>query len=352
MMTVARIKYGMKLVVAHGLYALGILQLWQRIVLRRRAVVLMYHRVLTADERTMTASHPAIVVERETFAAHMALVGRRFNVMTVDQFVERIERRIPFENSSCLVTFDDGWHDNYRHALPILSRHRIPALIFLPVNYIGEQRLFWQEALVHGLQAAMREARQNPSKAAFLREIVAPLGLEEVFDLADVDPRRRIIGLMTLKRKRFNPADVDAVLTQLDKEVGSRNAGASAVDGFLTWEQVAAMSKDGVRFGGHGAEHHLLSHLSPDESREDIERCKAVMASHLKEEPLAFTYPRGYWTPQVVELVKKAGYRLAFIAKGGSVACEDDPYTLRRINICQEGTETAPLFLARIVGLF
>jgi len=351
MTTAARIKYGMKLVVAHGLYVLGLLQLWQRIVLRRRAVILMYHRVLTTHELSMSASHPAIVVERETFAAHMALVGQRFNVMTVDQFVERMDRKMPFENSSCLITFDDGWQDNYRHALPILSRHRIPALIFLPVNYIGEQRLFWQEALVHGLKAAMMEARKNLSKAALLREIVAPLGLEEVFDFVDVDPCRRIIALMTLRRKRFTPADVDAVLTRLEKEVDIRNADASAVDGFLTWEQVAAMSKEGIRFGGHGAEHHLLSGLSLDEAREDIERCKAVMTSRLKEEPLSFTYPRGYWTPQVVELVKRAGYRLAFIAKGGSVACEDDRYTLRRINICQEGTETAPLFLARIVGL-
>lgn len=348
----AHIKYAIKFVVAHGLYALGLLQLWQRIVLRRRAVVLMYHRVLKEQEMTMTASHPAIVVEQDTFEAHMLLVSRRLNVMTVDHFVERMEQKIPFENSSCLITFDDGWQDNYRNALPILTRHRIPALIFLPVNYIGEQRLFWQEALVHGLQAAMREARQNPSRAAFLRGIVAPLELEEVFDFADVDSRRRIIECMTLKRKRFTPEGVDAVLARLDKEVSIRSSDASGVDGFLTWEEVAAMSKEGIRFGGHGAKHHLLSHLSLDEAWEDIERCKAVMASRLKEEPLSFTYPRGYWTPQVVKLVKKAGYRVAFIAKGGSVASEDDRYTLRRINICQEGTETAPLLLARIVGLF
>ncbi|MCP9439396.1 MAG: hypothetical protein NHB36_05870, partial [Nitrospira sp.] len=60
-MYLARFKYLVKLLVAHGLYAIGVLQLMQRIVLRRRAVVLMYHRVLTEEEMAVTASHPAIV---------------------------------------------------------------------------------------------------------------------------------------------------------------------------------------------------------------------------------------------------------------------------------------------------
>lgn len=347
-----RLKFAIKFLVSHILYGLGLLQLWQRIALNRRAVVLMYHRVLTPSERRESASHPAIIVEQETFALHMSLVKRRFKVLTLDQFTEKMERRIPFENSSCLITFDDGWKDNYTHALPILKKYKLPAVVFLPVNYIGQKRLFWQESLVQVLHLAVMVGRQDSGKSSRLREIVAPLGLGEVLDIQGDNPRPWIIASISQKRKRFTPASVEEVVRMLKKELDVEQGNASAIDGFLTWDEIRAMSREGIQFGGHGAEHHLLSHLTVDEARDEVEGAKAMIASQLKEVPCSFSYPRGYWTPQVVELVKKAGYRLAFLAKGGPVRCEDDLYTLQRINIFEEGTQSRPMFLARLVGLF
>jgi peptidoglycan/xylan/chitin deacetylase (PgdA/CDA1 family) len=112
------------------------------------------------------------------------------------------------------------------------------------------------------------------------------------------------------------------------------------------------MSRQGIEFGGHGAEHCLLSQLSLGAAREEIQLSKEVIDRRLKGGTPTFSYPRGYWTPQVVALVKAAGFRLAFLAKGGSVSCEDDRFTLRRINISQSGTDSTPMFLARIIGLF
>ena len=43
---------------------------------------------------------------------------------------------------------------------------------------------------------------------------------------------------------------------------------------------------------------------------------------------------------------------LAFIAQGGPVTCNDDPWSLRRVNIHESVTDTDALFLARLVGLF
>lgn len=346
------LKYTIKVVVSHLLYGIGFLQLWQYFALKRRAVVLMYHRVLTPAEIRSSGSHPSIMVECETFAKQMDLVRRRFKVLTIEEFARRMERKIPFDNSSCLITFDDGWKDNYTYALPILKANDIPAVVFLPVNYIGERRHFWHEALVQLFVLAVRTVRKDPARAKRLCAVVAQTGCQEIFDVQDEDPRPHIIAVLSNNRKGLLPSVIDAALSDLSRELGVDDGDVDGVDRFMDWDEVRAMAQAGIEFGGHGAEHRLLSHLPVEEAREDIQRSKDVIDRQVKMGIPTFSYPRGYWTPQVAELVKASGFRLAFLAKGGSVGCQDNPYTLRRINIGQAGTESMPMFLARVVGLF
>lgn len=345
-------KYTIKVMVSHVLYGTGLLQLWQCFTLKQRAVVLMYHRVLTPKEIRSSGSHPSIMVECETFAKQMELVKRRFKVLSIEEFTRRMEHKIPFDNSSCLITFDDGWKDNYLHALPILKANEIPAVVFLPVNYIGGRRHFWHEALVHLFVLAVKTARKEPTRAERLRQAVARTGCQAIFDVSDEDPRPQIIAVISDNRKGLLPSVIDAVLSDLSCELGVDDGDLEGVDRFMDWDEVGAMAQAGIEFGGHGAEHRLLSHVPIEEARVDIQRSKEGIDRHVKVATPTFSYPRGYWTPQVAELVKASGFRLAFLAKGGSVSCQDDPYTLRRINIGQAGTESMPMFLARVVGLF
>jgi len=346
------IKHAVKYAVAHVLYALGLLQLWQCFVLRQRAVILMYHRVLTPNEMHRSGSHPAMIVESQTFADQMAVIKQRFKVLSLEEFTARLEQKIPFEDSSCLITFDDGWRDNFTNALPILRRYELPAVVFLPVNFIGEKRLFWQESLVHLLVLAMDATRREPVRKARLCQVLDPVGLGHVLDILDADPRSHVIEGISRNRAGWTSSVIDSTLSQLRQELGVENGDIQGTDSFLSWEQVAEMTRQSVIFGGHGAEHQLLSEMPVDAAREDIKISKEVIDLRCKAEVPTFSYPRGFRTPQVVELVKAAGFRLAFIANGGRVSSVDDPFTLRRINIYQDATASTPLFLARIVGLF
>jgi len=346
-----RLSYGLKRAVAHLLYASGLLQLRQAMALRNRAVVLMYHRVLTSDERRTAGSHPALVVDRETFARQMALLKKRFVVLSIAEFAAHIQQRRPFPSSSCIVTFDDGWRDNYENALPILAALGIPSLIFLPMNFIGERRVFWQEALVQLLRQAVLQVRREPVRRAALDALLSPVGLASVLDETAADPTATVIAAVT-GQKGLTRETVEELVARLAGLIGVPVDDLANTDGFIDWPQVHAMARQGVTFGGHGVDHLLLTHVSDAQADREIEGSKAALDEKLREPVPTFSYPNGYWTPRVAEKVKSVGYRLAFIAQGGPVTCEDDPWTLRRVNIHEAVTDTEPLFLARLVGLF
>jgi len=350
-MTRKPLKYRIKTVVAHALYYLGLLRLWQSVAIRRKAVVLMYHRVLTSEERQRTASHPGIVVDRDTFARQMHLLKQRFVVLSLEEFAERLHGRVPFDSSSCLITFDDGWQDNFTNALPILREHGLPALVFLPVNYIGQQRLFWQEAITHLLVRVAMDVRARPGRRPRFHELLAPVGLESVMDLVDEDPRLAIVEAVGSK-KNVSPAVLERLSGVLTAELGVRLDELGSSDSFMTWDQIAVMSQNGIAFGGHGAEHRLLTQVSGEEAQAEIAASKEMIDRNFRETVPTFSYPNGSWNPEIADRVKLSGYRLAFTTQPGFVRCEHDPFTLRRVNIHEHVTDSAPMFLARVVGLF
>lgn len=311
----------------------------------------MYHRVLTAQERRRAGSHPALVVDRDTFERQMTFLKKHFVVLSVAEFAQHLEERRPFPTSSCILTFDDGWRDNYENALPVMTKLGLPSLIFLPMNYIGRRRVFWQEALVQLLILVLAQVREQADRRAVFESLLAPVGLAVVFDIADPDPKTAIIPIVSAQ-KHLTRDTIEKLVGDLAHAVGITVEELAVADGFIDWAQVQAMTRQGVTFGGHGVDHLLLTQVSDDQADSEVLGSRTELDARLKEPVPTFSYPNGYWTPRVAAKVKSVGYRLGFIAQGGPVTCEDDPWTLRRVNIHESLTDTEPLFLARLVGLF
>lgn len=345
-----RIARAVKTAVAALLYYSGLLSIWQMIVLRRRAVVLMYHRVLTSEERERTGSHQALTVDTETFARQMRLLRRHFNVLSVEQFARCLEDGVPFPPSSCLITFDDGWCDTVWNAFPILRQQSLPALIFLPMNYIGTKRVFWQEALTHLLGRLVAHLREYPGRREYFRELLEPAGLREVLEIGEVDPRQAIVALLAAQ-KRANVTRLRALPDVLARELGVSLDELSEVDGFIGWHDVRAMAAHGIAFGCHGAEHLLLTEVPVAEAQVDIHASKREFDARINHLVPTFSYPNGYYTPEIVEAVRTSGFRLAFVTRRGFVSSADDRFTIARLNVHESVTATTPTFLARVLGL-
>jgi peptidoglycan/xylan/chitin deacetylase (PgdA/CDA1 family) len=335
---------------ASVLYRLGVMRLWQAWAFRNAAIVLMYHRVLSPDQRRQTGSHPAIVVEVDTFAMHMAVLRQRFRVLSLDEFGHLVKSGLPFPPGACVITFDDGWRDNLTHAWPILKEHGLPATIFLPVNFIGQRRLFWREALTQVLVRVIGACRDRPDLTARFAQHLGPVGLAGILTMNRTDARALVTEALS-DRKHATSLAVDALVQILEAELGCCDDAAETPDQFLDWDQVTTLAAEGVTFGGHGADHVLLTGIAREEAAADINTSKQMLEAHVGPDTPAFAYPNGCWSPDVASLVRDAGFHLAFTTDVGAVRHGDDPLTIKRVNIHEDATSTAPLFLARVLGM-
>ncbi|MCL4849288.1 MAG: polysaccharide deacetylase family protein [Acidobacteria bacterium] len=344
-----RMKFGLKWLVANALHVTGMLYLWRRFVLRGRAVVLTYHRVLSDEDCDRTWSHPAIVVRARTFEQHVALLKRRFRPLTLDEFTAHLREKRPFPPGACLVTFDDGWRDTATEAWPILRRHGVPAVVFLSVGLIGSAEVLWQERLRALLFEAWRRSRDDEALRVAARKVLTAHGYAGIVDTPPAEVRTVIIDAV-LAHKYDDPDAALAPIGALERLLSSGLLPAGGPDAFMTWAMARTMAAEGAAFGGHGVTHRLLTTLPPEGVDEEIALSRTVLETELGTAPYAFAYPDGKWSPSVAACLETHGFTLAFSTEGGFVASVDSPWTLRRLNMHEASTSSREMFLAQVVG--
>ena len=90
---------------------------------RGKVLVLMYHRVLTPGEVSLHPVQPGMYVLDTVFEQQMMFVKQNFTVLSLQDLLGMWQGGVWDEHARyCVITFDDGWLDNYRHAYPVLKR--------------------------------------------------------------------------------------------------------------------------------------------------------------------------------------------------------------------------------------
>jgi peptidoglycan/xylan/chitin deacetylase (PgdA/CDA1 family) len=96
--------------------------------------ILYYHRVDDDDRRSC--------VRPEQFSNQMEyLSAHAYRVIDLEEFRRALVTGQTLLAQSVVLTFDDGFADNYTQAYPILQRFGFPATIFLTVGFIGTAEL-------------------------------------------------------------------------------------------------------------------------------------------------------------------------------------------------------------------
>ncbi len=317
-----------------------------------QTVILYYHRVIPAMRLHEVCSLPQIVVPLDDFEAQLDILADQYKILSLDEFGKAQQEGRAMPLKTAVITFDDGWEDNYVHAFPVLKRRGIPATIFLSTDYIGTGQAFWQEQLFHLIQVWRRRVQSGEIPAMGVQEL--PPALTPA--LLSPDANREALRLIE-SLKSADDALRDSWLKSLSGVLGHPSYPFST-NGFMNWNQVREMHSAGIEFGSHAKTHRLLTGLSPQDIAREVRESREQMEAALEARVTAFSYPNGNYDAETLAEVKATGYRLAATTRKGLNTARTNPFELRRMNVNggvfagSNGRFSADLFAFKLTGLW
>ena len=322
------------------LYYTGLLKLLLTVLSKLKtngkAVILYYHRVIDFSEVPFSRSSfyfEEIGVPVEDFERQMRYLAKNHNVISLEEFARALkdDGRIPA--NSVVVTFDDGYEDNYVYAYPILHKYNIPATIFVIAGYVGSGRILWWDKL----REVIDRANPNTFKNIDLPEEIYLQPIRRALFKLKLDTQedkrsayRRLTSLM----RDFDPERCNLMVDDLARRIGCRMEDLSSKYSLLSWGQVKEMMKDGISIGSHTVTHPDLTVCPYEKLKEEIETSKKLIEEMIGQSVSLFAYPSGQFNNLTKQIARESGYKSACSTEDLFGLCDDDDmFELRRIGV-------------------
>ena len=303
--------------------------------------VLTYHRIAEPDD-TPDLDPLLVSATPETFRRQMEHLRKRYRPVTLERVVECSKGGRPLPDDAVHVTVDDAYRDFAEHAWPILRELGIPVTVFVPTAYPDQpDRTLWWDRL-H--RATVRGTRDE----TWARAMEAARGAIDAVALPPIDAHHDVRALM----RSLGHDDAERFVDSTCREVGLDDRDASPrPSALLSWDELRALSREGVSFGAHTRHHAALTKLDEIRVRSEIRGSLEDLERELGAGPRPIAYPYGLYDATVSRIAQEEGCTLGFTCDDGlNELGETDPFQLRRTNITLR--TSVPVFALRMLPWF
>jgi peptidoglycan/xylan/chitin deacetylase (PgdA/CDA1 family) len=287
--------------------------------------VVNYHRINDPYRADFDSFKPNVSATPQDFERQMDYLAKWFNVVSLSDIVAWLDGHTDLPPYAALITFDDGYLDNYTSAFPILREHKFPALIFLTTGHIGTDAPFYWDMAAYCFSHTEND------------HVTFPDGHVENWT-----------NQKQLEQVSKNWIEVMKTLPHAEKQIYVENLpvllGVSIPTGYfqksmMNWDQVKEMRKGGIEFGAHTMHHPILTRISVEQVREEVIGSKSRIEEELGERVLGFAYPNGQASDLnegIERIVAASGIKAAFTLLSGPSSLDEvkrDPFAIRRVFI-------------------
>jgi peptidoglycan/xylan/chitin deacetylase (PgdA/CDA1 family) len=283
-------------------------------------LVLNYHRVGNGNQSPYDRGLWS--TDAETFTDQIRFCKSHLDVISPGDISRAVTNG---SGRYALITFDDGYRDNYETAFPILKAEGVPATFFIVTGFVDAPRVPWWDEIAWMVRTS-RKDRVEPSGW-----IPSPISFDE--------PDREGAVRTLLRAYKAMPAEsTDRYLDALAEATGSGRCGEDAGNHlWMNWDMLREMKLAGMTVAGHSVTHPILARAPRERQKDEIFGCAARLAEEMGEPMRYFSYPVGgpnSFNSVTQECLREAGVRYAFSYYGGFRRFGDwNNFDIRRVPV-------------------
>lgn len=273
------------------------------------------------------------------FREQIAFMKSNFNIVTMEQVLEAISTKEKLPEKALLLTFDDGYADNYTVAMPVLEEYGVQGSFFIPgktftthqlldvnkIHYVLASANIYN--LVEDLKKEMDYYRGQEFQYASTEELFAKYAVASRFDVKETVFVKQMLQTVLPEKLR------NIISSKLFAKYVGVTEEQLAYELYMSEEQIRTMKRHGMFIGIHGYDHYWLGNLPVEQMESDISLALDALEEFVDRKQWVMNYPYGNYNKDVLAYISKKGaclgltteVRLADIDK-------DNPLELPRLD--------------------
>jgi peptidoglycan/xylan/chitin deacetylase (PgdA/CDA1 family) len=254
-------------------------------------------------------------LDKELFKNQIEFMKNSFNVVTMEQVLENIqgEGMHGLPENALLLTFDDGYADNYTVAYPILEEYGLQGSFFIPgktfathqlldvnkIHYILASADIYK--LVDDLKKQMDYYRGSEYQYASTDELFHEYAVANRFDIKETIFVKRMLQTVLPEKLR------NTISSNLFEKYVGVTEEQLAYELYMTEEQIRTMKRHGMFIGIHGYDHYWLGNLPKDKMKQDILMALDTLDEFIDRKQWVMNYPYGSYNQEVIRYIRQQG---------------------------------------------
>ena len=298
---------GKRELLAGLLYKTRLVETLGRFMAHNKIVILNYHRIRPDASTAETPFDDGVFsANADQFFRQMRWLKRHTRILSEQELIDQIvTHNYPKTNrTSVVITFDDGYEDNYSIAYPILKSLQIPATFFICTEMVWERKLFWWDVMAY-----------------LIKKCRKPSIVIHDHEYALQNNRLKVIEDFQLRMKQYPCGRIRSELRLISEaaEIDLPSDGIQDRE-LMTREQIREMAAHQMTIGSHAHTHQALTCLDDCGHEAELTVSKQLLEQATGQPVKSISYPFGryqYIPPSIQDAARKCGYQLGFTSNFG-----------------------------------
>lgn len=275
---------------------------------KQKLLVLIYHQVFK-ELNPYFPTEPDVSI----FEQQMKTVSTHFNVLLLSDALKQLkEGTLP--PKSIAITFDDGYQNCRKNALPILNKYKLPATLFIPTDAMDEG-VMWNDKLFQIIHKTKSES----------------LALENsTYDLSSVKRKIKAFHDLNSELKFMLPNDRNAFIARLSEALNV-NTFKRVI---MAPEEVAQIKNQHLEIGSHSKTHPIFSMLDNKGAKFEFISSHEKLTQVINDDVKGFAYPNGKYvrdfTDETLSAINDTPYEYAVTTNWGIVTPHTNQHRIPR----------------------